>query len=58
MHRLTIPIPDQDIRALHVGDTVFLNGIIVTGRDAADELVELAKAEGGVTCCSILLETS
>jgi fumarate hydratase class I len=35
MHRLTVPIPDEAIRALHVGDTVYLNGIIVTGRDAA-----------------------
>jgi len=35
MHRLTVPISDEEIRALHVGDTVYLNGIIVTGRDAA-----------------------
>ena len=35
MRRLTVPIPDEDIRSLHVGDTVFLNGVIVTGRDAA-----------------------
>jgi len=28
MHRLTVPIPDEEIRALHVGDTVYLNGII------------------------------
>ena len=33
-HNLTVPIPDEAIRALHVGDTVFLNGIIVLGRDA------------------------
>ncbi len=35
MHKLTVPISDEDIRALHVGDTVYLNGVIVTGRDAA-----------------------
>ncbi len=35
MPRLTVPISDEEIRALHVGDTVYLNGIIVTGRDAA-----------------------
>ncbi len=35
MLRLTVPIPDEEIRALHVGDTVYLNGVIVTGRDAA-----------------------
>lgn len=39
MHKLTIPIPDEDIRALHVGDTVYLNGIIVTGRDAAHKFM-------------------
>lgn len=39
MHRLTIPISPEDIRSLHVGDTVFLNGIIVTGRDAAHKFM-------------------
>lgn len=39
MRRLTIPIPDEEIRALKVGDTVFLNGIIVTGRDAAHKFM-------------------
>jgi len=32
---LTIPISEQDIRALHVGDTVYLSGVMTTGRDAA-----------------------
>ena len=35
MPKLTTPISDEEIRALRVGDTVLLNGIIVTGRDAA-----------------------
>jgi len=35
MPKLTIPISDEEIRFLHVGDTVQLNGVIVTGRDAA-----------------------
>lgn len=35
MHDLTIPIPDDAVRDLHVGDTVFLTGTIITGRDAA-----------------------
>lgn len=35
MHRLTIPISAEEIRSLHIGDTVFLNGVIVLGRDAA-----------------------
>jgi fumarate hydratase class I len=39
MRRLTVPIQDEDIQALHVGDTVFLNGVIVTGRDAAHKFM-------------------
>jgi fumarate hydratase class I len=39
MPKLTIPISDADIRALHVGDTVLLNGIIITGRDAAHKFM-------------------
>lgn len=35
MIELTIPIPDEAIKALHVGDTVSLNGIMLTARDAA-----------------------
>ncbi len=32
---LTVPIPEEAIRSLHIGDTVHLSGVIVTGRDAA-----------------------
>jgi fumarate hydratase class I len=32
---LNIPISEKDIRALHVGDTVTLSGVMVTGRDTA-----------------------
>ncbi len=39
MPKLTIPILDEKIRALHVGDTVYLNGIIVLGRDAAHKFM-------------------
>lgn len=39
MPSLTIPISVEEIRALHVGDTVFLNGIIVLGRDAAHKFM-------------------
>lgn len=35
MHALEIPIADEAIRGLHVGDTVTLNGTMITGRDAA-----------------------
>lgn len=38
-HNLTTPISDEEIRALKVGDTVSLNGIVVTGRDAAHKFM-------------------
>ena len=34
-YHLTIPISDEEIKQLHVGDQVFLTGVMVTGRDAA-----------------------
>jgi fumarate hydratase subunit beta len=34
-YNLTVPIAEEAIRALHVGDTVNLSGVIATGRDAA-----------------------
>ena len=33
-NNLTIPISDDAIRCLHVGDSVLLSGIMITGRDA------------------------
>lgn len=39
MFDLSIPIPAKDIRALHVGDAVSLNGVIMTGRDAAHKFI-------------------
>jgi fumarate hydratase class I len=35
MHSLTIPIPDEAIRELKVGDPVSLSGVMITGRDTA-----------------------
>lgn len=35
MKKLTVPISEQEIRELRVGDQVLVNGIILTGRDAA-----------------------
>ncbi len=32
---LTVPISEEAVRSLQVGDTVYLSGVIVTGRDAA-----------------------
>jgi len=34
MYKLTVPIEDDEIRALKVGDSILLNGVILTGRDA------------------------
>jgi tartrate/fumarate subfamily iron-sulfur-dependent hydro-lyase beta chain len=34
MYNLSIPIPDEQIRQLKVGDSVSLSGVIITGRDA------------------------
>ena len=39
MPELTTPISDEQIRSLHMGDTVSLNGIIVTARDEAHRFV-------------------
>lgn len=39
MINLTVPIPAEDIRALHVGDAIGLSGVIVTGRDAAHKFI-------------------
>jgi fumarate hydratase subunit beta len=35
MHELSIPISDDAVRQLRVGDSVSLHGTIITGRDAA-----------------------
>ncbi len=35
MRKLTVPISEETVRALKVGETVSLNGVIITGRDAA-----------------------
>jgi len=34
MHEVTIPISDEVIRSLKVGDTIALTGLMLTGRDA------------------------
>lgn len=39
MRKLTIPVSDDEIRSLHTGDTIVLDGIIVTGRDAAHKFM-------------------
>ncbi len=39
MHKLTVPIPDEAIRALRAGDQVSLTGIMVTARDAAHKFL-------------------
>ena len=39
MHKLTIPIADDEITALHVGDQVSLSGVMTTARDAAHKFL-------------------
>jgi len=39
MPKLTTPISNDEIRALKAGDTVYLSGVIVTGRDAAHKFI-------------------
>ena len=34
-HYLTTPLPDEAVEQLRIGDTVYLTGVIYTGRDAA-----------------------
>lgn len=48
IHQLTVPIPDEAIRALHVGDQVEISGVIFTARDAAHKyMVEQFVKTGG-----------
>ena len=39
LHKLTVPISEEAITALHVGDQIHLSGVIVTARDAAHKLM-------------------
>lgn len=34
-HYLTTPLSDEAVEQLRIGDTVYLTGVIYTGRDAA-----------------------
>jgi len=36
MKKLTLPISDESIRDLKVGETVLLSGVMMTGRDAVE----------------------
>ena len=37
--KLNIPISDEDIRSLKVGDSVLLSGVMITGRDAVHKWI-------------------
>jgi fumarate hydratase class I len=39
LHKLTIPISEEAVTALRMGDQVHLSGIVVTARDAAHKLM-------------------
>jgi len=45
--RLTTPLSNEDVEKLNIGDKVLLNGVLLTGRDAAhkrlSELIEKGK---------------
>jgi tartrate/fumarate subfamily iron-sulfur-dependent hydro-lyase beta chain len=43
---LTIPLKEQDVRELRVGDVVYLNGIILTSRDMAHLKIKEILAKG------------
>ena len=48
IHKLTVPISDEAISALHVGDQVEVSGVIFTARDAAHKyMVEEFIKTGG-----------
>jgi len=38
--RLTVPIDEKSVRALHIGDSVLLSGVVFTGRDAAHKYMK------------------
>ena len=38
-YNLSVPISEEEIRSLYVGDTVSLSGVVVTARDAAHKFV-------------------
>jgi fumarate hydratase subunit beta len=43
-YRLTMPLTDEDVEKLRIGDIVYLNGVMYTARDAAHKrLVDLIK---------------
>ena len=43
MRQLTIPLDDETIRSLKVGDPVLLSGVMITGRDA-NSFVKIGRA--------------
>ncbi len=50
--KLTLPISDEAIRGLQVGDSVLLSGVMITGRDAvhkwiADTFIQKKRAPAG-----------
>lgn len=52
MKKLTMPITDEQIKGLKIGDTVYLSGIMLTGRDAVhkwmiDTFIERTHAPEG-----------
>jgi len=62
-HHLTLPISEEAVRSLEVGDTVFLSGVMTTGRDAAhkymiETFVQPSREKGGAAAPSSLIPES
>lgn len=56
MRNLTVPIADEAIRDLMVGDSVRLNGIMITARDSVHKwIIETFIKE---TCCALAEDTA
>ncbi len=51
MKKLTLPLSEEDVRSLHIGDQVLLSGEIFTGRDVAHKrMCELIDAGEELPC--------
>lgn len=46
-HRLELPLKDEDLKKLKIGDVVYLTGYLYTARDAAHKRIKNTLAEGG-----------
>jgi tartrate/fumarate subfamily iron-sulfur-dependent hydro-lyase beta chain len=45
---LTMPVGEAEVRSLHLGDTIYVSGLVFTARDEAHRVLLEAAAKGGV----------